>query len=188
MQGRPKKRVSFSLTSYARRDGSFGLQAECKKCVRERVALWNKANQRQRRANRKNWAKANPEKIRKQERCRYAEIPELWLERKRKYYAKNRFVVPLKRVNATSVREGYAACIATVEEIKSAFTGKCFVCGIPETECNQRLHLDHCHKTGRFRGWLCGRCNRVAGHIDDAPEIALALAMYLENHVCSKTN
>ncbi|MCK9571420.1 endonuclease VII domain-containing protein, partial [Candidatus Pacearchaeota archaeon] len=42
----------------------------------------------------------------------------------------------------------YAACIATVEEIKSAFTGKCFVCGIPETECNQRLHLDHCHKTG----------------------------------------
>lgn len=31
-------------------------------------------------------------------------------------------------------------------------------------------HLDHCHKTGKFRGWLCNRCNRGLGYFDDCVE------------------
>ena len=30
-----------------------------------------------------------------------------------------------------------------------------------------QMHLDHCHKTGKFRGWLCNRCNRGLGYFDD---------------------
>ncbi len=29
-------------------------------------------------------------------------------------------------------------------------------------------HLDHCHKTGIFRGWLCNRCNLGIGHLGDS--------------------
>ena len=29
------------------------------------------------------------------------------------------------------------------------------------------LHLDHNHKTGRFRGWLCTRCNVGIGMLGD---------------------
>ena len=29
-------------------------------------------------------------------------------------------------------------------------------------------HLDHCHLSGEFRGWLCGQCNRVLGLIGDS--------------------
>ncbi len=29
------------------------------------------------------------------------------------------------------------------------------------------MHLDHCHLTGKFRGWLCNRCNRGLGYFDD---------------------
>ena len=28
-------------------------------------------------------------------------------------------------------------------------------------------HLDHCHETGNFRGWLCNRCNLALGHLGD---------------------
>ena len=32
------------------------------------------------------------------------------------------------------------------------------------------MHLDHCHVTGKFRGWLCNRCNRGLGYFDDCIE------------------
>jgi hypothetical protein len=29
------------------------------------------------------------------------------------------------------------------------------------------FHLDHCHETGAFRGWICGPCNTGVGIADD---------------------
>lgn len=34
------------------------------------------------------------------------------------------------------------------------------------------LHLDHCHTTGAFRGWLCGSCNTAFGRLGDSFEEA----------------
>lgn len=33
-----------------------------------------------------------------------------------------------------------------------------------------KTHLDHCHITGVFRGWLCNRCNRGLGYFGDSIE------------------
>ncbi len=32
------------------------------------------------------------------------------------------------------------------------------------------LALDHCHKTGKFRGWLCLKCNLAIAHFGDTRE------------------
>ncbi len=32
---------------------------------------------------------------------------------------------------------------------------------------NRAMHLDHCHVTGAFRGWLCTKCNSGIGMLGD---------------------
>lgn len=42
------------------------------------------------------------------------------------------------------------------------------------------LHLDHDHKTNKFRGWLCGKCNIALGLFGDSKHgLQMALA-YLD--------
>lgn len=53
----------------------------------------------------------------------------------------------------------------------------CEICSDPT-----RTVFDHCHASGRFRGWLCDRCNRTLGQVKDDPELLRKLAQYLEKH------
>jgi len=41
-------------------------------------------------------------------------------------------------------------------------------------------HLDHCHVTGKFRGWLCNKCNRGFGYFGDTLEGMKQGVRYLE--------
>ena len=42
--------------------------------------------------------------------------------------------------------------------------------------------LDHNHKTGKFRGWLCNTCNSALGWLDDDPiKLRRALAYLIDN-------
>jgi hypothetical protein len=41
----------------------------------------------------------------------------------------------------------------------------CECCGRPPGK--RALNLDHCHRTGKFRGWLCDNCNTAIGKLGD---------------------
>lgn len=43
-----------------------------------------------------------------------------------------------------------------------------------------RLALDHCHTTGAFRGWLCGKCNLSIGCLGDTIEALERALAYLK--------
>lgn len=45
-----------------------------------------------------------------------------------------------------------------------------------------RLHLDHSHTTGKFRGWLCSECNLGFGKLGDTAEEVLRRVAYLVTH------
>ena len=52
----------------------------------------------------------------------------------------------------------------------------CQICGSKE-----RLHIDHNHTTGKYRGILCGKCNQGIGLLNDNAEQLQKAAIYLQN-------
>ncbi len=72
-----------------------------------------------------------------------------------RYQARKSFIVP---------------CLASVDEIHAAYTGQCDIC-MKSDDGERGLHLDHDHKTGRFRGWLCHQCNIMIGMAGDNPAL-----------------
>ena len=62
--------------------------------------------------------------------------------------------------------------------------GVCAICKRKEIRNNkvQRLEKDHDHKTGKFRGLLCKKCNMVLGFVNDDIGILKRMIKYLENN------
>lgn len=62
----------------------------------------------------------------------------------------------------------------------------CQICNKPEKVKHRisgnviALALDHDHKTGKFRGWLCSNCNTTLGRFGDDPVVFRRIAHYLE--------
>lgn len=56
----------------------------------------------------------------------------------------------------------------------------CAICGVHESKLPKRLHVDHCHETGRVRGLLCNKCNTSIGHFERTPELLIVAHQYLE--------
>jgi hypothetical protein len=68
------------------------------------------------------------------------------------------------------------------EEVNEYFenhNGLCDICESPPTDGKTNLNIDHDHKTGEFRGLLCGSCNRALGLFKDSAEILTRAAAYL---------
>ncbi len=59
---------------------------------------------------------------------------------------------------------------------------KCEVCNRDKKVSTKGLHYDHCHKTGKFRGWLCFKCNVALGMVGDSVDILEKLIIYLKNN------
>jgi hypothetical protein len=56
----------------------------------------------------------------------------------------------------------------------------CECCGELPNGRHQTLCADHNHKTGKFRGWICGNCNLGLGNFKDSPDKCVKAAEYLQ--------
>ena len=55
---------------------------------------------------------------------------------------------------------------------------KCELCG--KIGKSGRIYFDHNHRTKKFRGWLCVRCNTILGLANDDISLLKLLIKYLE--------
>jgi hypothetical protein len=61
--------------------------------------------------------------------------------------------------------------------------GACAICNTDLAALpSRRRHVDHCHGTGKVRGWLCNDCNLGLGRFQDAPDRLRSAIAYLEKH------
>lgn len=85
-----------------------------------------------------------------------------------------------RRMRAEDPQRGYAYSRKHRLKKAEAKAGRkkprqCEVCG----NDGVKIHFDHCHQTGTFRGWICFHCNSILGHCKDDPLHLQKLIAYL---------
>jgi hypothetical protein len=149
-------------------DKRYAPNACCYTCSREKAKKWWAANPQKRyesnkcrdpekkRAAAREWGKRNAEGIR---------------ERSRKWRAANRDQLLVYKIEWSRKKAGMPSPTRPAPTL-------CECCG--EAPNTRTLHLDHCHITGAFRGWLCMRCNTAIGKLGDQLDGVLRAVRYLE--------
>ena len=67
----------------------------------------------------------------------------------------------------TAMKGRYGISVETYEKMLSTQGGVCALCPSAYSH-GKRLCVDHDHRTGRVRGLLCSRCNRLLGAVESA--------------------
>lgn len=90
--------------------------------------------------------------------------PDDWERTRRRSYLKRKYGITPEEYDSRLDQQG----------------GRCAICRrLPPDSRGFRMHIDHDHQTGKFRGVLCGPCNQGIGNLGDDPERLLAAVAYL---------
>lgn len=106
------------------------------------------------------------------------------------YYRNRKRLLAWQRVfNQTEHRKSYArrymAKQLRLRQDLAATRPRPTLCEVCGTSGDHRgIFFDHDHDSGRFRGWLCNRCNRVLGLCGEDITVLRQLAFYLEKAKC----
>lgn len=125
----------------------------CRPCVQRRAGAWAAANKERRRLSNRQWRKDNISTARDRAAKWRAENGE-----HHRNYERNRKGLPVPTRPCPDACEN---------------------CDTPAWLLTRSLALDHCHETGKFRGWLCSKCNASIGGLGDNEDGLLRAVAYL---------
>lgn len=95
---------------------------------------------------------------------------------RRKAYAAD----PLK-MRSQQMKAMYGITLAQYDDMLLAQGMGCAICESKiSRQGNNRLNIDHDHKTEKIRGILCSPCNTALGKFRDDPALLRKAALYLE--------
>lgn len=122
----------------------------CKSCYDKWLKSVNPVYKKAQMSNTTEWAKKNPEKMK-------------IIQERRKIKDANDPTVKLKQRNQALKRQ-YGITHDDYLRMLDTQNGACKLCYRKPGE--RKLHVDHCHRTGRVRGLLCHQCNWYLGTIE----------------------
>lgn len=99
----------------------------------------------------------------------------------RHHQIKNTLEHKRQQKNAHCKRQ-FGINITEYEEKLAKQNFACAICGLKLSAHGQWTHLDHDHKTGKLRDFLCTNCNRGLGHFQDNKVLLAKAAQYLDTH------
>lgn len=98
--------------------------------------------------------------------------PELRLKTRRK----RADIVPLTKLERNR-KHKYGVTREQVYAMLDDQDNKCAICGVELSY--EKMHVDHCHDTGKVRGLLCRRCNLAVGYIESLLPVIEKVQNYL---------
>lgn len=168
-----KPASEFYRHAYTTRTGkpSTRFMSRCKACHNERAGARQAAlaGDPAYLETRRNYKRANRDHSRAQADNLRSKDPERFRNYQRKSHLKIAYGMTLEQYDAMLQAQG----------------NKCATCDSTHVESpsgKQRLHVDHCHTTGKVRGLLCNSCNIAAGLLGDNPDTIKRLWQYMESH------
>jgi hypothetical protein len=122
------------------------------------------------------WRAAHPEKFREiKQRHRMENLEAIREKDKLRQRARRKKDPEGQRVRMEKFKERQH--LKKIDLAGRSKPARCELCG---EKSGIGIVFDHCHKTGRFRGWICDRCNKVLGLVYDDPKLLRRMAKYLE--------
>lgn len=159
---------------YRRRDRPCGYANKCKTCrnayhasyIKTPMGRWNQAK-----ADNKYWLKYGKA---------YAQTPKGRATARRATKKWRESEHGRRKMRDYHLRAKYGISLTEYEILLEIQQGKCAICGSDGN--GKKLHLDHCHKTQKVRGFLCNGCNGGIGLFrEDITRLQNAIE-YLKKH------
>ena len=88
----------------------------------------------------------------------------------------------ISRRKDVRIRKTYGIDLHTYNEKLISQGCMCAICKVSLPMSGNFTHLDHDHKTGKLRSFLCTNCNRGLGHFQDNKEIIMSALKYLQSY------
>jgi hypothetical protein len=165
------------LEFHRNRASKDGLAKRCKPCSKVIMAAQYAKDPRKWRAREKMWQSAAPEK--------YAALMERKATAQREWRLRNPDAAA--RIDRKKKYKQLGFTPEDYDRVYAEQGGLCALCGSTgenQRHSNQtsRLHVDHCHSTGKVRGLLCFLCNSALGKFKDSIPTLLAAVEYLKRY------
>lgn len=100
---------------------------------------------------------------------------------KRNKYNKDRRVYISSKLKERKLKNQYGITIHDYNLMLGLQEGLCAICD-KQNSIERPLNVDHCHKTNKVRGLLCGSCNRGLGLFKDSVELLERSINYLKEN------
>lgn len=119
-------------------------------------------------ARNRSWEKRNPEKVKRNKALTYLRH--------------------CARYSEESIARQHQITVNEYRKLIESQNNLCAICGKQESRIARKdrsvspLSIDHCHKTGKIRGLLCGKCNMALGGFEDSIEMMQNAITYLRVH------
>jgi hypothetical protein len=86
-----------------------------------------------------------------------------------------------KRASDYYLRNRYGLTPEEFSAMRRDQNDRCAICRTPLSLLS-RIHIDHCHNSGKIRGLLCNNCNTGMGMLGDDVKILRRAIRYLQRH------
>lgn len=136
------------------------------------------------------YREANIQKVKESKKAYYEETRAVRLQEARKWrlqnkerHAENNRQWRKRNKQRLRIKDACWRYGITPEEFKRKMErqgGVCAICGAKDSG-KRSLHVDHCHETGEFRGFLCSECNTGLGKFKEDVALMIRAIDYLRN-------